>query len=597
MRKRSRLKHIDYAGYYVADFETLAYEGCEHTAVWLWATCDTDCFTCEYGTNIESFMAWCAERQSVVGFHNLAFDGYFILDYLLSHGYAAFPMTDVDELRPGQIKTLISYDDKFYMFEVCFTNGHYCKFVDTLKRIPIPVRLIAPTFNLPEGKGEIDYTKYREVATNVPTHEEIDYIRRDVEIVARAIAIQTAEGMEKMTTASNAMGEYRELLGGEGSKFEQQEKAFRLWFPELPAQMDAVMRHAYKGGFTYVNPAWAGKDCGCGISVDFNSMYPSQMLSRDFPYGMPKYFTGQYEQDDEYPLYIQGAQVIFTLKPDGIPCISLHSGFRKVSDTSYIDAVDEPVTIYATNIDWEIYQEQYDIVILQYIDGFKFKAKQGMFNSYIEKWRAVKESSKGGKRYIAKLFLNSLYGRFGLNPRGDCKVPIYDEVEGRVHLTLTPAPERDTVYLPVAAFCTSWARRALFDGINANKDRFVYCDTDSMHLRGLEDPAGIPLDSKRFCCWKVEGHFRKAVHLHTKCYMWEFAEMGSDDYELKCTCAGAPENLRNKLTWDDFHSGWVNYYTDEQGRFAGWKDGYTKLLPKVIPGGVLLTPAKFSINA
>ena len=72
---------------YTADFETTTDE--YDCRVWGWATCSIDNpdFV-EYGNTIESFVKWCeAAANCTLYFHNLAFDGAFIMDWLERNGW------------------------------------------------------------------------------------------------------------------------------------------------------------------------------------------------------------------------------------------------------------------------------------------------------------------------------------------------------------------------------------------------------------------------------------------------------------------------------------------------------------------------------
>ena len=77
--------------WFEADFETTGMNyykqyGC--TKVWLYAVSDENCEIVNYGTDIEQFVSWLRTvRSSVVYFHNLKFDGNFLIDYLLRNGY------------------------------------------------------------------------------------------------------------------------------------------------------------------------------------------------------------------------------------------------------------------------------------------------------------------------------------------------------------------------------------------------------------------------------------------------------------------------------------------------------------------------------
>src|SRR5699024_11284871 len=97
---------------WVSDFETTTDP--DDCRVWAWAVCNVDDYDhIEIGNSIESFISWCSGRNSVVYFHNLAFDGSFILDYILRDGFV-----HVDgRPRSGAFSTLISDTGKFYRSE------------------------------------------------------------------------------------------------------------------------------------------------------------------------------------------------------------------------------------------------------------------------------------------------------------------------------------------------------------------------------------------------------------------------------------------------------------------------------------------------
>lgn len=72
---------------YIADFETTTQV--DDCRVWAWCICSVDNPDfCKFGNDIASFMNWC-ERSATcnIYFHNLAFDGAFIMDYLERNGW------------------------------------------------------------------------------------------------------------------------------------------------------------------------------------------------------------------------------------------------------------------------------------------------------------------------------------------------------------------------------------------------------------------------------------------------------------------------------------------------------------------------------
>src|SRR5699024_3370796 len=99
--------------------------------------------------------------------------------------------------------------------------------------------------------------------------------------------------LTQMTQGSNALSDFKSTL----------DRKFDLIFP--PPVYDADIRQAYKGGFTYVNPKYQGRNIGHGVVYDKNSMYPSMMKFKPLPYDVGEHFEGKYIEDEFYPLYIQ----------------------------------------------------------------------------------------------------------------------------------------------------------------------------------------------------------------------------------------------------------------------------------------------------
>ena len=91
----------------------------------------------------------------------------------------------------------------------------------------------------------------------------------------------------------------------------------------------------------------------------------------------------------------------------------------------------------------------------------------------------------------------------------------------------------DNIYLPIATFITSWAKKYLVDNINHNRDKFLYCDTDSLHVFGeLKDIKGLNIDSKQYGAWKHELTFDDFKYLGAKRYAEK--EIGSEHWDIKC---------------------------------------------------------------
>lgn len=552
---------------YTADFETITDPlDCR---VWAYGICEIgnpDNFI--YGNSIDGFMQWCRQQGSVTTyFHNLKFDGEFILYWLFQNGFKF--VENRRDLDTNTFTTLISDKGQFYSMEICFKRKgkerQLLTVYDSLKILPFSVSQIAKGFNLPISKLEIDYEEYREIG-HVLTKIEVDYLRNDVDIVARALKVLFDQGLNKMTQGSNALADYKEIVGS---------RNFGKWFP-IP-DYDYDIRQSYKGGFTYLNPRFKEVDVAEGIVLDVNSLYPSVMYYNPLPYGEGIYFNGKYKPDKIYNLYVQMITCQFELKKNHIPTIQLKNNLS-FNPTEYLSSSNgEDITLCLTSVDLELFLKHYDVYNLEYHSGWKFKSTIGLFKDYIDKWNKVKmESTLNGNkamRTLAKLMLNALYGKFALNPNVQSKIPFYKD--GLVKYRLGEKETRDPIYIPVGTFITAWARFKTISSAQTVYDRFIYADTDSLHLVGTELPKGLDIDPVKLGAWKHESTFSKARFLRQKSYI-EFI-----DGELHITCAGMPERCYPYVTWENFHTG-----ADYKG----------KLGMSRVQGGIVLKNVPFSIK-
>lgn len=576
---------------YVADFETTTTE--ENCHVWAYAICDIyDPDNVQIGTTLDQFMDWCISQDDnpKIFFHNLKFDGQFILSWLFAHGLKC--IEDPADRETGTFSTLISDKGMYYQIEVNWhIQGKKVRktiFQDSLKLIPLSVDAIAKSFKLDIMKLEIDYSSHNAMPEGAAiSKEESEYIRHDVQIVAHALRFFFDHGLDKMTIGSCAMAEYKKLIT---------KKAFKRWFP--PPKFDSDIRQSYRGGFTYLNPKFAGRIVGNGIVLDVNSLYPSVMYDSYLPFGTPIYFEGKYEEDEIYPLYTQMFRCQFEIKKGKLPTIQIkHSMFFKGNE--YLTSSDdEEVVLCLNSVDMELFLDHYDVYNLEYISGWKFKATKGLFVKYIDKWSGekikAKEEGNHGMYLIAKLFLNSLYGKFGTNPVVRSKIPFMAE-DGSIKYRDADPEEREPIYIAMASFITSNARyktisaaQKIMDDYAAGKSKiqFIYADTDSLHCVSddFSIPEGLEISDTDLGAWKFESKFCKGKFLRQKCYI----EMSTEDlksdapeYALKVTVAGMPKSCHDQVNFHNF-------------RFGATYTG--KLQPKNVPGGVILKSIDYTIS-
>ena len=564
---------------FTADFETATWKENE-TWVWAWSLCDIDNpDNVEIGNNIDSFFERIKkESNPMILFHNLKFDGEFILFYLMKHG---FEWVETHEKRDNTFSTLISDMGLFYSIEVYYkvnkTTTKKVTFIDSLKIINQSVESMPKTFKLEENKLEIDYNKPREIGHEL-TEEEKAYIKNDVVIVAKALKYLYDMGLTKMTAGSNALSEYKNIM---------KMNRFRNLYKPLNYDIDKDIRRAYRGGFTYCNPLYKGKETADGEVLDVNSLYPSVMYKEILPFGEPFFYEGEYIEDKVYPLYIQRLTCSFKIKEGKIPTIQIkHSRFV---DNEYLtDSGIEPVALTLTSIDLKLFLEQYDVWDLHYECGWKFKGMRGLFTDYIDKWIKVKNDAtitgNKGMRQVAKIMLNSLYGKFATSLDVQSKVPyLEDDI---VKYKLGEKKTKDGVYLPMGAFITAYARDKTIRTSQAIKDysiekygvdMYCYSDTDSVHtLLPIEELTKFcEIDDVKLGAWKHESHFTRAKFIRQKTYLEEI------DGEINITCAGLPKNCYDQVNWDNFKEGL---------RVNG------KLTFHHVKGGVILIPTEFTIK-
>ena len=575
---------------FTADFETTTDPN--DCRVWAYAICEIgNINNFYYGNSIDGFIEFCKNKREnyALYFHNLKFDGEYIFNYLLNNDYKC--IKDKKDREDKTFTTLISDTGQFYSIEIFFetkNKKHINKVTiyDSLKILNFSVDKIAKDFNLPIRKLELDYHAKREIG-HILTEEEIDYIKNDVEIMARALEFMFNENLKKMTIGSDALNNYKEMNTN-----------FSKYFPLLPYQIDLDIRRSYKGGFTYLNEIYKEKETGSGIVLDVNSLYPSVMKYEKLPFGEPIYFEGEYKEDKLYSLYIQTFSCSFELKEGKIPSIQIKNNLSFVPNEYVKSSKGDIVTLTLTNVDLKLFFENYNVYDLTYHSGWKFKGIKGLFTQYIDYWSEKKINAKKEKNnvlyIISKLMLNSLYGKFGLNPNVQGKYPYLNE-EGIVKYKMYPKEIRDSIYIPVASFITSYARnktirtsQAIKDYTikNYNKDYYIYSDTDSIHLLDIDEnilKSFVDIDDYKLGAWKIESKFIKGKYIRQKCYI----ELGYDD-KLNVTVAGLPKKLGKYITFENFNKGLQILASDTEKEH--------KLTFKHVKGGVILADTDFSIK-
>ena len=143
---------------------------------------------------------------------------------------------------------------------------------------------------------------------------------------------------------------------------------------------------------------------------------------------------------------------------------------------------------------------------------------------------------------------------------------------------------REPVYTALACFVTAWGRHKLINAIQDNYGRFLYCDTDSIHVSGFEPLNNVEIHNSNLGSWALEAKFSKAKYLRAKTYVEILIEKDGKQLKeniLDVKCAGMTQKIKDTITFDDFE--------------IGYKSNL-KLRPVKVNGGIILENTPFTIH-
>ena len=641
--------------YFVGDFETTVYNGQQATEVW--ASASVELYTEDvhvFHSIDEQFNYFKSLNTNIVAYyHNLKFDGSFWLSYLmvdLGFQQACEKLNDEGtevawlkdkEMKNNTFKYSISDRGQWYTI-IIKVGGHFIEIRDSLKLLPFSVKEIGRSFKTKHQKLDMEYTGFRYAGCAI-TDEEKKYIANDVLVVKEALEFMFKQGNTKLTIGACCLSEYKKLI----SKDE-----FNELFPSMTdiaideetygmPTVDGYVRRSYKGGWCYLVEEKAGKIYKKGATADVNSLYPSVMSSESgnrYPIGYPTFWKGNYIpekalQEDKY--FFIRIRTKFYLKKDKLPFIQIKGTMLypatkslRTSDVydkstgkyyeSYIDengnVKDTRVTLTLTMTDYKLFLEHYDVKDFEILDGCWFFAETGIFDRYIEKYKKIKMTSKGAVRQLAKLYLNNLYGKMASNDNSSFKLA-YVKADKSIGFIQVAEHNKKAGYIPVGSAITSYARNFTIRAAQKNyhgidKPGFIYADTDSIHCDlPTSDFKGIKVHPTNFCCWKLETTWDRAIFTRQKTYIEHVIEedlVPIDTPYDNIKCAGMPDKCKDLLEMSMTQQYDENELTDTELNFVQKKRTYNdfkiglkvpgKLLPKRIPGGVLLTDTSYEMR-
>lgn len=453
------------------------------------------------------------------------------------------------------------------------------------------------------------------------TEDDFQYVIRDAEIVARLMKEFHSEGAVHATISSDAMASAKAIFNKHHNKNGYGQ--FYDYFPKLSYHVDSLLREGYSGGINLGQHI--GMNHGPIVALDVNSMYPTVMMYDKLPFGKPI----ETDCPDDYDTWVVRARFKFNLKEG--KCAVFKFKRKLDSDIEGIRTSDGVVKcehwheLTMTNVDLDNYRRFYDIEIEEGSDVYlAFQSEVGLMAPYIEYWFEVKRTAPKNsvRRALAKLMLNSLYGRFGFSP--DVTEALFgwsDEVNDVVLKTIASQLEEVPGYLPYAMFVTANARRRLCDGIlTVGCENVVHSDTDSVKYLGGPELSATLGHTDALGDWKVEDTPRFMIEGGVKRYIeLDNYPIQSLDDVLAFTCAGMPQKSDDgcpvgmwveilddpmlicatgqRFGQTDYHikSEWLRELYLSHGRNPD-SVNTMKLMPKRVPGGVLLVETTFIMH-
>lgn len=656
--------------FFACDFETTVYEGQKYTEVWAAACVEFNTEDVKIFHSVEEqFQYFQRLNANVIAYyHNLKFDGEFWLSFLLNvlkyrqscrkksdgtdHWAPSDLADDFEWIERGEMKNrtfeyAISDLGQWYRIVIKTNTGKIIELRDSLKLLPFSVKAIGEGFNTKHKKLEMEYNGFRFSGCEI-SPEEQHYIANDVLVIKEALEIMYEEGHKKLTIGSCALADFKKTMT---------RSAWSDYMPDLyqlklspedaaayglrqrqgrPApSIGDYIRRSYRGGWCYLVRGREDKIAENGITADVNSLYPSMMHSESgnkYPVGLPTFWRGNLIPAealayDKY--YFVRIRTRFYLRDGFLPFVQIKGNFLyrgnecletsdvfNPKDGKYYDSFksiggerrSSAVELTLTCTDFELLMDHYNLVDFEILDGCYFDAVIGLFDQYIDKYREMKQTSKGARRQMAKLMLNSLYGKTAASIDSSFKVAFLKDDKSLGFWTVNDYTKTPG-YIPIGSAITSYARNFTIRAAQANfhgfdKPGFIYADTDSIHCDlPPEQIKGIKVDPTAFCCWKLESSWDKALFVRQKTYMEhitaEDLEPVKDPY-WSIKCAGLPERSKNLflLSMEGYQGDHDDEYSEAELEFIREKREVTdfasglripgKLIPRHIPGGVVL---------
>lgn len=389
------------------------------------------------------------------------------------------------------------------------------------------------TFDLSLDKAfkVFQWDKYAEadidILAKILKHFKVDLLLHNNIVTTANWAWQTMQ----LADFSQPEPAYNWLNGLDEEPIEQ----YKFQSNKITETVNKIIKPAYKGGLTYVNPLYQGKELKrLGRTYDYNSMYPYIYSTCRLPKSECKRIKKIKTFED---LKSVDCNELGFIKIFGLNCKlkdNMTMPFLKKRTDDYDVRPSLNTLTYdneyhdnasLTLLELELLFETYDIesfksaVVYYHEEDEHLMAR---FRAHCAYWYKLKAEAKNeSERFIAKMMLNSAYGKAAQYTRflSTPKISL-DESGVLVNNSYKHKAGYKAANVAAGAYITAYGRVMLSRVINTiGKEHFVYCDTDSVHVfDGPDYESILPIDSSKLGYLKEESRFDCGRWLAPKTY-------------------------------------------------------------------------------
>lgn len=397
---------------------------------------------------------------------------------------------------------------------------------DSIALIPLSLREAADAFAPEQPKGEFDYEDIGPIR-DMPAdkrNEMLDYLKQDCISLYHVISNFNS----LVDDMSNGRCGIQLTLGSTTMAIYQTCYQPRNLFPD--GEAESYSRESFYGGRTEVYDMYCPENEGPYYHYDVNSLYPHSYSNFKVPVG-PVFETGS-----DFPLdnpNVGGVVRVSGYVPQdacyGVPVLpyraEMESGYRVVFPAGEIEGWYCPTEVrYARDVG--------ALTDIEIHDGYGCKrgiAFNEFGNSLFNMKQNIDSCKSPGRYWTVKLFLNSFFGKFGMDREQDQIVKIDEHtpenLKGLKEINLkladlgifeeTTESEAKYIIPSIASEITARARIEMHDWFMKVFDKggnLWYCDTDSI-VTDVKLPEGGGLGEM-----DLEGEIREAFYLAPKVY-------------------------------------------------------------------------------